>query len=111
MRTTWEALDEPVLRFVATVPCGATWHVDKAGVEPSDVPPLSAREMIDAMRRLHEAGLVAWSGRRETLGQVRWTRPRLSAAGLRLLGEWPVDSLDAAGLLSAVLRRLRDDPN
>ena len=113
--TTWSEVDEPVLRWLADfgptfIPQG--WQFQFAlrdYAEPAEeVEGLTSEQMDQALTRLFDHGLI--DGRRtETIGYSIWTRLRVTALGLQLLGEWPeLDRLANAEGLRLLLTALAD---
>lgn len=68
------------------------------------IPHLSKSRVAEAISRLEEHGLVGGSSS-PTMGHARWTSLRPTAAGLRLLGEWPPE--EAASVNVALAHILR----
>lgn len=107
--STWERVDEPVLRFVQGAQYNARYHFDREGLT-NEVPELDGAELDDALRRLGEHGLIAWAQRVETLGGYTYSRVRLAPDGLRVLGEWPpAERAQLGAAVVAILRNLADD--
>lgn len=105
--TTWEAIDEPVLRWVAALPSPLVHHdiheFNRSNPEPFDPSPdLDSAQVAAALLRLQSAGLIG--GRFDDLGSsVMCWQLYVAPRGLQVLGEWP----DLHAVASAVgMRRL-----
>lgn len=105
--TTWEQIDEPVLRWVAALPNPLVHHdiqeFNRSNPEPFDpIPHLDTAQIGAALVRLSSAALIG--GRFDDLGSsVLCWQLYVAPCGLQVLGEWP--DLDAVA--SAVgMRRL-----
>jgi hypothetical protein len=121
--TTWETTDERVLHWVFSLPPvigrdrpnGGLYVFPKTTSEPCrDIGGLDSRDVANALDRLHSFGLI--TANTHDLGrEAHWWNLRLSADGLRLLGEWPdYDQLATAVGIRSVLLHLskaapRDD--
>jgi hypothetical protein len=70
---------------------------------PEFDPDIDSRELHEALSRLEGHGLIAGE-HGETLGGTHWSRPRVRAAGLIVLGEWP--DLDHAVSVDGLTRLL-----
>ena len=108
-QTDWEAIDRPVLAWIKDQPLDVEWQFNR-GDEPSDeIPSISNDELDLSLRRLMESELVVGK-RYETSGFYAWTHLRISAGGLRILGEWPpVQGADVSHLLCLMLEELAED--
>jgi hypothetical protein len=109
---TWEELELPVLRWVLSVGDGGTGELGHGSGEPfAGLPELTQAQVEDALTRLEEFGLVvALTARVETSDYIEWPRLRVSADGLRVLGEWPPhDSATLQQALVAVLTQFADE--
>jgi len=107
--TRWERTDEPVLRWVASLPPSHATNeiLDFRGGDPSPVDGIEPLEVDAALHRLHSVGFI--SGNSEPSMHL-WWRLRLAPEGLVYLGEWPeVELATSAETLRAVLRSLADD--
>jgi hypothetical protein len=106
---SWEELERPVLRWVYECGWARTGQLDHLVDKPSSIlPHLNDRQFDEALRRLLDHGLVI--GRRKEALVVWWDNVRVTANGLRVLGEWP--PLEAAMVnvtLARVLRALAGD--
>lgn len=105
--TTWETIDEPVLRWVAALPGPLVHHdiheFNRSDPEPFDpIPKLDSAQVASGLLRLSSSGLIG--GRFDDLGStVMCWHLYVAPRGLQVLGEWP--DLDAVA--SAVgMRRL-----
>lgn len=111
--STWQQIDEPVLRFVQNAQYNARYRFDRKG-PTEEVPELDGAELDDALRRLGEHGLIAWAERVQTFGAYTYSRLRLAPDGLRVLGEWPpAEHAQLGAAVVAILRSLAeetDDP-
>jgi hypothetical protein len=107
--STWERVDEPVLRFVQEAEYNAQYRFDREG-PTEEAPHLDGVELDDALRRLGEHGLIAWAQRVETLGGYTYSRLRLAPDGLRVLGEWPpAERAQLGAAVVTILRSLAED--
>jgi hypothetical protein len=110
--TIWERHDEPVLRWVASLP-GLTveiYDLEVRDPEPFEhVPGLDSAEVDASLRRLLSYGLV--DGRVAEATQTSlWSSLRVTAQGLIILGEWPdLDRVATAASLHTILRALATD--
>jgi hypothetical protein len=110
--TLWERVDEPVLRWVASLP-GLTaeiYDIQIRDPEPFEhVPGLDSREVDDSLRRLRSYGLI--DGRAADAMQTSmWSSLRVTAHGLIYLGEWPdLDRVATAVSLHRLLRALAEE--
>jgi hypothetical protein len=112
----WEDVELPVLNWVFESSRDHEFDspdLPHESSEPSPVPGVAQSKLDDALSRLTDFGLV--DGRRgATFAYAFWTRLRPTAAGLRVLGEWPPTA--ASELNQAVVGMLRslaeasDDP-
>jgi hypothetical protein len=111
----WERVDEPVLRWVASLPPSLNADVyDLELREPEPFDPirgLDSREVDESLRRLLSHGLI--DGRAADAFQTTmWSSLRLTAYGLVILGEWPdLDRVATAAALHRILSALADDAN
>jgi hypothetical protein len=107
--STWERVDEPVLRFVWEAEYNAQYRFDREG-STEEVPYLDGAELDDALRRLGQHGLIMWAERVETFGAYTYSRLRLAPDGLRVLGEWPpAERAQLGAAVVAILRNLAED--
>ena len=107
---TWEELELPVLHWVyehAWAETGELRHLEQD--HPSSVlPQFTDAQFDEALRRLSEYGLI--TGHRAEALVVWWNDLRVTAAGLRVLGEWPpVEAAIINVALARVLRALAGD--
>ena len=111
MVVAWEDLELPVLRWIHTTPPEDTGGVDTGDLRPGNnpakvLPEVTESQLDEALRRLEQYGLIVGM-RGETSGLVFWMQLRVTANGLRLLGEWPpAEGATINEALAAVLRRL-----
>lgn len=107
--TTWQRVDEPVLRWVASLPPSLTTGeiLDLSHrAETSPVEGLEPLEVDRSLRRLLDGGFISGNGDAMNL----WWRLRLAPRGLVYLGEWPdIELVASAATLHRVLRTLAED--
>lgn len=102
--TLWERVDEPVLRWVATLPTVLEFALVELQIrEPvEEVGSLDSRTVNESLRRLQSHYLIDGE-EHQTTHHSTWSKLRLTALGLIVVGEWP----DLDRVASAVsLRRL-----
>jgi hypothetical protein len=106
-------VDQPVLRWVFGLPSTLehilyTLH-EREPVPDDEIPGLDSREINESLHRLASHGLI--DGRSaQTSHDTSWSQLRITAQGLRLLGEWPdLDLVASAATFHHVLRRLAED--
>ena len=93
-RVIWKDLELPALRWVHETPpedAGgiSTGEMNLGGEGPAAVlPELTDSQLDEALRRLRQHGLIAGE-RGETSHLAYWLHLRVTATGLRVLGEWP----------------------
>lgn len=113
-QTLWERVDEPILRWVASLGSvlDSDTQVNLELREPErfePVPGLTSRDVQESLRRLRSHELIE-GGEAAAFGNSTWTRLRVTAAGLVVLGEWPdLDRVANAASLHRLLRALSDD--
>jgi hypothetical protein len=113
-RTLWDRVDEPILRWVASL--GSVMDSDNRldlelrEPEPFDpVPGLMSGDVQQSIKRLRSHRLIE-GNEAAASGNSTWTRLRVTAAGLILLGEWPdLDRVATAAPLYRLLRGLSDN--
>lgn len=111
--STWSEIDEPVLRWLHAQPSSfipETWILRlelRRYTKPSEeVPDLSTEQVDQALIRLQKHGLIDGE-RGEAIGFSSWSRLRVTALGMQLLGEWPdLDQLASAVSLKLLLNEL-----
>jgi hypothetical protein len=110
--TVWERVDEPVLRWVLANPPrlgqGGRWQFQRRDDSvPSElVEGLSDRAVHEALERLASHGLIDGNCQK-TQAFAFWSRLRVSALGLVVLGEWPdLDRLSSAANIRQLLLHL-----
>ncbi len=118
--TTWTEIDEPLLRWLLEreddLHCrGRLQLTIRPQVEMlPDFGGIDNTQVDAALVRLSDHRLI-WGGRHEATGYALWSRVRLRARGLIILGEWPdLDRVaSAAGIqtLIAALAEETSDPN
>lgn len=107
----WEDWELPALRWVHATPPEDTGGISTGNLHRSDnpaeaLPELTESRLDEALRRLEQHGLLVGQ-RGETSDLAFWMQLRVTADGLRVLGEWP--PAEGAGVndaLAAILRRL-----
>jgi hypothetical protein len=104
--TTWDLVDERVLRWVASLPTAfSNDEIYDFPVQPPEafapLRGLNTQEVGEALRRLHDAGFIGGKSEYEA-----WYELHVAPNGLIYLGEWPDLSLAASAL--ALHRLLRD---
>ncbi len=107
--SSWDEVEAPVLRWVAEeVPYEMQVKFERgvvAGENP--LPDRSDDDIVEAVLRLIEHGLLSRAHVQETIGGWYFTRLRVTADGYRVLGEWPpVPEVQINHALADVLRRL-----
>ena len=107
----WEDLELPALRWIHMTPPEDTGGISTGDLHRSDnpaevLPELAESQLDDALRRLEQHGLIVGK-RGETSDLAFWMQVRVTADGLRVLGEWPpAEGAAVNDALTAVLRRL-----
>jgi hypothetical protein len=108
----WEDLELPALHWLHTSPPEdvggvSTGEMHLGGENAAEVlPELTDSQVDQALRRLAQHGLIVGE-RGETSHLVYWVHLRLTANGLRVLGEWPpAEGAAINDALAAVLRQL-----
>lgn len=110
--TLWTDVDEPVLRWVASLPPSLEMQMfDFELDEPKPFEPiegLETRQVHDALARLASHGLID-SRESPTMGQTSWHALRVTARGLIVLEEWPdLDRVASAAAIHRLLTLLAD---
>jgi hypothetical protein len=113
-QTLWDRVDGPILGWVASL--GSVLQsdnrVDLELREPErfePVPSLTSRDVQQSLRRLDSYGLIE-AIESAAFGNSSWSRLRVTARGLIVLGEWPdLDRVANAASLHRLLRALSDD--
>jgi hypothetical protein len=105
----WEDFELPILRWVFEGSDGTTGELAHDGREPSVVgTDITEAQLEEGLSRLLEFGLID-GARSATNTYTRWRNLRVTADGLRVLGEWPPTEVGAVNLAVArVLRGLVD---
>lgn len=111
-RTLWNRVDEPVLRWVASLPSSLTvepYRLEVRDPEPFEpIAGLDGREVDESLRRLRSHRLVDGQSA-DAIGNSTWSSLRVTAAGLVVLGEWPdLDRVASAASLNRILRSLAE---
>jgi hypothetical protein len=114
MSTLWQTVDEPMLRWLASLPAKDVFNLllSLGTREPetfTHVDGITSIDARDSLRRLVSHGLI--SGReKESIGGSVWYRLRVAANGLIVLGEWPdLDRVASAASLHRLLVALADE--
>jgi hypothetical protein len=108
----WTRVDEPMLRWVASLPSTLAGHSVRYAVTAAEfdeaVPGITGVEAEASFTRLLGAGLITASDRGGTMGPQRrdiLSNVRVTATGLVLLGEWPdTDRIATAAGIHHLLR-------
>ena len=111
--TLWARVDEPLLRWVLSLPPSLVADlVDLKEREPEPFPHvkgLDTREANDGLYRLHLSGLIEGNDS-PSMASTTWSRLRVTARGLIVLGEWPdLERVVSAASLTTLLRRLAEE--
>lgn len=113
--TLWDRVDEPLLRWVASlgsVMGSAPTQVQLELREPEpfeEVPGLTSRDVQRSLLRLRSHALIDGT-ESAAMGNSTWSRLRVTAAGLIVLGEWPdLGRVATAASLHRLLRALSED--
>lgn len=112
-KTKWERVDEPVLRWIATLPPSLgmkSYHLELREPEPfAELPGLSSRDVHESLLRLRSHRLI--DGRESgAMRNSTWSMLRPTASGLIVLGEWPdLDRVATAASLHRLLRALGEE--
>jgi hypothetical protein len=111
--TLWERVDEPVLRWVATLPPSLAMEFQVFEVaEPVAFEPISglnSRDVHESLRRLLSHRLIA-AEEGPPLQSTTWGKLRVAAFGWIVLGEWPdLDRVATAASVHGLLRALAED--
>jgi hypothetical protein len=109
--STWDRIDEPVLRWVATLPpslaTGKIWDFRAVNDGDAPVDGVMPSDVDAALHRLERAAFVAGNS---DPGMHLWWSLRLAPNGLVYLGEWPdVELATSSAALRSVLRALADN--
>jgi hypothetical protein len=113
--TLWDRVDEPMLRWVASLgslmgSTPAQVHLELGEPKPFDeVPGLTSRDAQRSLLRLRSHGLIDGT-ESAAMGNSTWSRLRVTASGLIVLGEWPdLSRVATAASLHRLLRALSED--
>jgi hypothetical protein len=111
--TRWERVDERVLRWVSGIPSSLQPIVysfeEREPVPDEDLTGLNSREVNDSLHRLLSHRLI-YGRPRPGMQHTTWARLRITAYGLRVLGEWPdLDLVASAAALHHILRHLGEE--
>jgi hypothetical protein len=107
----WETLERPALQWVLAQPRKQTdWLTHDSDDYAAVVPELTQAQLNEALHRLCQAGLITGPGPAEGSGATTWMNMRVTADGLRALGEWPFDlEMTVASLLAEMLDGLAEE--
>jgi hypothetical protein len=111
--TLWDEVDEPVLRWVFSLPPSLSMELHTLELrepEPFEpIPGLDSRQIHDALSRLVSHGFV--DGRESAAMQSStWNALRVTAQGLIVLGQWPdLDRVASAAAIHRLLTALAED--
>jgi hypothetical protein len=112
--TVWHEIDERVLLWVADV-LPASFDMQLVEVSTDDEPSEQAegvtnRQVIEALIRLESYGLVEfWVEPQQTSSKVIFSRPRLTAQGHQVLGDWPdLDGVTAMDTVRLALNAMAE---
>jgi hypothetical protein len=111
--TLWERIDEPVLRWVAGLPPSFEMELHDLELrepEPFEaLPGLTSQDVHEALLRLQSYGLID-GVEGKPMRSATWSRLRVTAKGLIVLGEWPdLDRVATAAGLHRLLRALAEE--
>lgn len=111
--TLWDRVDEPVLRWVASLaPTLAfeSWEIKERDSEPfRPIKGLRSDEVQQALERLVSHGLIDGQAAR-SMRDTTWSRLRVTARGWIVLGKWPdLDRVASAAGLHRLLTALADE--
>jgi hypothetical protein len=111
--TLWERVDEPVLRWVATLPSSLEMEIHE--LKLADPPPFEAvegvtsRDVHESLQRLASHGLISGS-ESPAMQSTDWSKLRVTAHGWIVLGEWPdLDRVASAASVHTLLRALAEE--
>lgn len=113
MATLWETVDEPVLRWVASLPPSLGMEIYEFAVDDPEtfeaIPGVDSRQVNESLHRLLSYELID-GGPEPPTARVDWTRLRITAKGLIALGEWPdLDRIATVATVHRLLRSLADE--
>jgi hypothetical protein len=113
--TLWDRIDEPILRWVASLasvwdPGAARVDLELRDPEPFEpVPGLTSRDLQESLLRLRHHRLIHGT-ESAAMGNSTWTGLRITAAGLIVIGEWPdLDRVATAASIHRMLLALAED--
>ena len=113
--TLWDRVDEPVLRWVGSLGSAMGSGVPQFNLELREpepfeaVPGLTSRDVQESLLRLRSHGLIDGL-ESAAFGNSTWSRLRVTASGLIVMGEWPdLDRVATAASLHRLLRALSED--
>ena len=114
--STWDEIDERVLRWLLTQDSDPKWQgrTENLVFRPQEEPrpefdgALDSRQVDDALRRLHDHGLIDGT-RGATTHYAYWSQLRVTANGLIILGHWPdLDRVASYQGLTTLVARLAE---
>lgn len=110
--TLWERVDEPVLRWAASLPPSLEMELHTLELrEPQQfapIPGLDSRDVHESLGRLVSHRLVDGFDS-PTMQSTSWSKLRVTAFGWIVLGEWPdLDLVATAASLHRLLRALAE---
>jgi hypothetical protein len=111
--TLWDQVDEPVLRWVASLPPSLEMELHEFQLRESEpfapIEGLDTRDVRESLHRLRSHGLIAGDESLSTHDET-WHKLRVTAFGLVVLGEWPdLDRVATAASIHRLLRALADE--
>jgi hypothetical protein len=111
--TLCETIDEPMLRWVATLPPSLAMELHKLQIRKPELFPhvdgVDSRQSHESLLRLLSAELIG-SDHSPTTHYESWFKLRLTARGWIVLGEWPdLDRVATAVSIQSLLRALAED--
>lgn len=113
MATLWESVDEPILRWIASLPSSFEMEVHhlelRKPVPFTPIAGLTSRDAHEGLARLQSHGLVG--GVEHSMNNsTAWSKLRVTARGWIVLGEWPdLDRVATAASIHKLLRALADE--
>ena len=112
MTLPWDQFEALVLRWAfahAGEDTGLLLHRTENVFE--DIPSLKQPQVIEAIERLLEHGLIAARSSTHTIGYKGWSGVRPTADGMRVLGEWPpTNGANVNAAFAHILREMAGSP-
>ncbi len=110
--TLWHEVDERVLRWVFSLPPSWEMHShDFELVEPAPfdpIPGLDSRQVHESLARVVSFGLID-GDEGPAMQSTMWSKLRVTARGMIVLGEWPdLDRVAAAAAIHRLLAALAE---